>query len=76
MKANIIPIDGKVINSDWRDDVDYETYGTDEQEMEYISPAKVSKTSIEKIKNIDLRPRLRGRGYMTNSVLKNEKLAA
>lgn len=76
MKANIIPIDGKVINSDWRDDVDYETYGTDEQEMEYISPAKVSKTSIERIKSIDLRPRLRGRGYMANNVLKNEKLAA
>ena len=74
MKANIIPKDGKVIDSDWRDDVDYETYGTDEQEMEYISPAKVSKASIERIKNIDLRPKLRERGYKIAGVLKNEKL--
>ena len=38
-----LKIPNHVIDSDWKDDVDYETYGTDEQEMEYISPADVSK---------------------------------
>jgi hypothetical protein len=43
----------EVVKSDWEDDVDldYETYGTNKQEMEYISPDKVSKESLESIKN-------------------------
>ncbi len=43
----------EVVKSDWEDDVnlDYETYGTNKQEMEYISPDEVSKESLERIKN-------------------------
>ena len=43
----------EVVKSGWEDDVDldYETYGTNKQEMEYISPDKVSKESLERIKN-------------------------
>lgn len=42
----------EVVDSDWKDDVgiDYETYGTNKQEIEYIAPAEISKESIEKIK--------------------------
>lgn len=39
-----------VVNSDWKDDIDYEPYGTNKQEMEYISPAEISKESIARIK--------------------------
>ncbi|MBR3137913.1 hypothetical protein IKG41_01020 [Candidatus Saccharibacteria bacterium] len=34
---------------------DYETYGDNKEEMEYVSPQKVSKESIEKIKEIKLK---------------------
>ena len=37
----------KVVDSDWKDDIDYQPY---EQEMEYIAPSEVSKESIDKIK--------------------------
>lgn len=42
-------------NEDWHDDidVDYATYGDEKQEMEYISPKKVSKENIKKIKAIE-----------------------
>ncbi|MBR3172625.1 hypothetical protein IKF21_01770 [Candidatus Saccharibacteria bacterium] len=41
----------EVVDSDWRDDIgDYETYGTNKQEMEYVSPGQVSHESIKKIK--------------------------
>lgn len=42
----------EVIDSDWKKDaaLDYETYGTNKQEMEYVSPSEVSKESIERIK--------------------------
>lgn len=80
MKENIkqynLPKDGEVQNSDWKDDIDYETFGTNEQEMEYISPDKVSESSIEKIKNIDLRPKLKDRGSKIASVFNSEKLLA
>ncbi len=37
----------KVIKSDWKDDIDYQPY---EDEKVYISPTKVKKTTINKIK--------------------------
>ncbi len=46
-------IPNKTINSNWQDDidVDYATYGgNDKAEREYISPDKVSKESIKRIK--------------------------
>ena len=45
MEALEIP--NQVIDSDWKDDIDYEPY-TDEKE--YISPESVNKETIAKIK--------------------------
>ncbi len=42
-------------NEDWHDDidVDYATYGNEDQEKEYISPTEVSKENIQKIKSLE-----------------------
>ena len=49
--AEALKIPNQVIDADWRNDVgDYETYGTETEEMEYVSPDEVDKESIEKIK--------------------------
>lgn len=45
-----LQLPNQVIDSDWKDDIDYETYGDNKQEMEYIAPSEVSKESIQKIK--------------------------
>lgn len=53
----------EVHDSDWHDDVDYAIYGENEKsEREYISPDKVSKVSIEKIKELDLTKKFKKRG--------------
>ena len=49
--AEALKIPSQVVDADWRNDVgDYETYGTETEEMEYVSPDEVNKESIEKIK--------------------------
>ncbi len=71
-----LKIPNQVIDSSWRDDVDldFETYGTDRQEREYISPAEVSDVSIEKIKARKLN---KERGHKLLTVFsRNEKLVA
>lgn len=45
-----IQLPNQVIDSDWKDDIDYEPYGNEKQEMEYVAPSEISKESIEKIK--------------------------
>ena len=45
--AEVLRIPTKVVDSDWKDDIDYESYGTNKQEMEYVAPENVSKESIE-----------------------------
>ena len=47
-----LKIPNKVIKAKWEDDVDvdYATYGDEKQEIEYISPDKVSKESIKRLK--------------------------
>ena len=60
-----------VVDSDWKDDIDYETYGTNKQEMEYVSPKEVSRESIEKIKAMNLK-----RGHNVLSIFSSEKFAA
>ncbi|MBR2741395.1 hypothetical protein IKD98_01390 [Candidatus Saccharibacteria bacterium] len=60
----------KVINSDWKDDIDYQPY---EKEMEYIAPSKVSKESINKIKARKLNQE---RGHKFLLFAKSEKLLA
>ena len=42
-----LELPNQVIDSDWKDDVDYEPYS---EEMEYVAPSEVSKESIDKIK--------------------------
>ncbi|MBR3236453.1 hypothetical protein IKF92_02115 [Candidatus Saccharibacteria bacterium] len=37
----------KVVDSDWKDDIDYETY---EGERTYISPESIKKETLKKIK--------------------------
>ncbi|MBR3157399.1 hypothetical protein IKF20_03205 [Candidatus Saccharibacteria bacterium] len=41
-------IPNKVIDSDWKDDVDYEAY---EDEKTYVSPDSIKKETLKKIKN-------------------------
>ena len=56
--AEKLNIPNKVIDSEWKDDidVDYATYGrNDKEEMEYISPKKVSRETERKIESIKSR---------------------
>lgn len=51
--AETLKLPKKVVDSDWEDDIDidYAIYGDSEKdEAKYISPAEVSKESIDKIK--------------------------
>ena len=66
----------KVIDADWKDDVglDYETYGNEKEEMEYISPDSVSDESIEKIKSIDLRQQFKKRGQKIGELFSLETI--
>ena len=53
-----LTIPNEVVDSDWKDDVDveYAIYGNNEkQEGEYISPQNVSKESLNKIKNMQVK---------------------
>ena len=45
--SQTIKLPTKVVDSDWKDDIDYEPY---EDEKTYISPDKVKKETIAKIK--------------------------
>lgn len=54
LKTQTLNIPNKVVDSEWKDDidVDYAIYGDNEKaEGEYISPKSVSKESIKEIKN-------------------------
>ena len=66
-------IPNQVIDSDWKDDIDYETYGNNKEEMEYIAPSEVSKESIAKIKARKLNQE---RGHKFLLFTKNAKLYA
>ena len=56
MTTQTINLPNKVIKSDWKDDIDYEPY---EDEKTYISPASVSKKTINKIKNSPIKLAIR-----------------
>ena len=43
-----LKIPNKVVDSDWKDDVDYEAY---EDERTYVSPDSIKKETLKKIKN-------------------------
>ena len=56
--AEKLNIPNKVVDSDWKDDVDvdYAIYGDNEkQEGEYISPQSVDNESIDRIKNFQIK---------------------
>ena len=52
MDNNTITLPNKVIDSEWRDDIDYETY---EEEGTYISPDSIKKETLTRIKNSSVR---------------------
>ena len=47
MATATIKLPKQVINSDWKDDIDYEMYP---DEKAYVSPSTIDKATIEKIK--------------------------
>ena len=47
----------KVVDSDWRDDIDYQPY---ENEKNYISPSEVTKETISKIKKSPIKLSIEG----------------
>lgn len=51
-----INLPNKVIDSEWRDDIDYEAY---EEEGTYISPSEVEKTTIARIKKSPIKLAIR-----------------
>lgn len=56
-----------MVDTGWENStIDFETYGTNKQEMEYVSPEEVPKESIEKIKKI------KQRGSMVSLVFSRE----
>lgn len=71
-KVEKLQLPDEVINAGW-ENIDFEPYGTNKQEMEYVSPKEIPKESIEKIK------RIKQRGSMISLVFSREnknKLAA
>ena len=52
MKTETINLPTKVIDSDWKDDVDYEPYN---DEKTYISPDSIKKETLTRIKNSSVR---------------------
>ncbi len=65
-----IKLPSKVIDSDWKDDIDYEAYNN---EKTYISPEEVSRESINRIKSRKLNQE---RGHKVFLFSKNAKLFA
>ena len=55
-QTQTIKLPTKVVDSDWRDDIDYEPY---EEEKQYIPPKKVTKSTITKIKNSHIKLTIR-----------------
>lgn len=52
MTTQTIKLPTKVVDSDWKDDIDYEPY---EDEKTYISPSDVTKETIDKIKQSSIK---------------------
>lgn len=56
MQTETINLPNQVIDSDWKDDIDYEAY---QDEKTYISPAKVKKATITRIKKSPIKLAIR-----------------
>ena len=57
MTTQTIKLPTKVIDSDWRDDIDYEPFA---DEKTYISPSDVKKETIDKIKRSSIKLSING----------------
>lgn len=57
MTTQTIKLPTKVIDSDWKDDIDYEPF---EDEKSYISPSDVKKETINRIKQSSIKLSIRG----------------
>lgn len=51
-----IKLPKKVIDSDWKDDIDYESY---DEEKQYISPTSIKKETLTKIKQSSVKLAIR-----------------
>ena len=51
-----ISLPDKVVDSDWKDDIDYESY---DDEKTYISPESIKKETLTKIKNSSVKLAIR-----------------
>ena len=51
-----ISLPDKVVDSDWKDDIDYESY---DNEKTYISPESIKKETLAKIKNSSVKLAIR-----------------
>ena len=56
MDTTTIKLPKKVIDSEWKDDIDYEPY---QDEGTYIAPSKVKKTTIARIKKSPIKLAIR-----------------
>jgi hypothetical protein len=56
MQTETINLPNQVIDSDWKDDIDYEAY---QDEKTYISPTKIKKETIAKIKKSPIKLAIR-----------------
>lgn len=55
-QTQTIKLPTKVVNSDWKDDIDYQSY---EDEKTYISPQDIKKETIAKIKRSPIKLSIR-----------------
>ena len=56
MDTTTIKLPKKVIDSEWKDDIDYEPY---QEEGTYISPSEVKKATIARIKKSSIKLAIR-----------------
>ena len=70
MPQETINLPNQVIDSDWKDDIDYQPY---QEEKTYISPSKVSKQTNAKIKKSPIKLAIKN---MVNWDKDNHQIAA
>ncbi|MBR2640978.1 hypothetical protein IKD49_00755 [Candidatus Saccharibacteria bacterium] len=56
MNGTTIKLPKKVIDSDWKDDIDYQPY---EEEKTYVSPTSIKRETINKIKKSPIKLAIR-----------------
>ena len=67
MTTQTINLPNQVIDSDWKDDIDYEAY---QNEKTYVSPQSVKKETIAKIKNSPIKLAIRSMVDWNNIISK------